>query len=66
MGRASWWIKDADVVHCAEEGEVCSALLLSLLVLLTPGLKQLAVGEKSLVGELGLVLELDPLPCLVV
>ena len=30
------------------------------------GLKQLAVGEKNLVGELGLVLELDPVPCLMV
>ena len=42
------------------------ALLFSLLELLIAGLEQLAIGEKSLVGELGLVLEPDPAPCLVV
>ena len=41
-------------------------LLFSLLELLTARLEQLAVGEKSLVGELGLVLEPDPVPCLMV
>ena len=52
--------------HCSEGGEISLALLFSLLGLLTVGLKQLAVGKKSLAGELGLVLELDPVPCLMV
>ena len=42
------------------------ALLFSLLELLKVGLEQLAMGEKSLVGELELVLEPDPVPCLMV
>ena len=41
-------------------------LLFGLLELLTVGLEQLALGEKRLIGELGLVLELDPVPCLMV
>ena len=46
--------------HCGEGGEVFPALLLGLLVLLTPGFKQLALGKKILVHQLGLVLEPDP------
>ena len=41
-------------------------LLFSLLGLLAVGLKQLAVGEKSLAGDLGPVLEPDPVPYLMV
>ena len=52
--------------HCGEGGKISLTLLLSLLETLTAGLTQLAVGEKTLVGELGLVLEPDPVPCLVV
>ena len=47
-------------------GEVCLALPLCLLVLLTLGLNQLAVGEEHPVGQLGLVLEPDSVPCLMV
>ena len=46
--------------HCRKGGEVCPVLLLGLLVLLTDGFKQLAMGEKNLVGQLGWVLEPDP------
>ena len=42
-------------------GEVSWFLLLHLLVLLTPRLKQFAVVEKGLGCELGLVLEMDPI-----
>ena len=42
------------------------ALFLSPLVLLTSGLEQLAVVKKGLVGQLGLVLELDPVVGLMV
>ena len=40
------------------------SLLLGLLVIFTPRLKQLAVSKKGLEGELGLALELDLVPCL--
>ena len=45
--------------HCGNGGEVSLALLLSLLVLIAVGLKQLAMREKEVICELGLVLELD-------
>ena len=51
--------------HCSDGSEVSSSLLLGLLVLLTPGLENFAVGEKGLVGELGLVMEPDPFPGLI-
>ena len=43
-------------------GDVSLALLPNLLVLLTAGLEQLAVGGKGLVCELGLVLKPDASP----
>ena len=52
--------------HCSDGGEFGSALLLSLLVLLNVGLKQLAMGEKGLLCEMRLVFEPDPFPGLVV
>ena len=42
------------------------AHLFCILELLTARLEQFALGEKSLEVELGLVLESDPVPCLVV
>ena len=42
------------------------SLLLCLLILLTASLKQLTVSKKGLVGDLGLVLEPEPVPCLMV
>ena len=47
--------------HCGDGSEVSPSLLLGLLVLLALGLKQFAVIEKGMVGELGLVLEPDPI-----
>ena len=51
--------------HCSDGSEVRSSLLLCLLVLLALGLEQLVVGEKGLADELGLVLEPDAVPGLV-
>ena len=59
MDSASWWMED--VKEDAAVREVRSAQpSLWPLVLLTPGPEQLALGEKSLVDQLGLVLEPDP------
>ena len=52
--------------HCSDGSEVCPALLLGLLVLLASGLEQFALGKKSLICELRLVLEPDPVPGLMV
>ena len=60
MDRGYWG------VGSQEGGEVSLALLLDLLILFTSWLKQLAVGKKDSVGELGLVLELHPVPGLMV
>ena len=53
-------------IGCCGDGSVVSlALFLSLLVLLTSGCEQFALGEEGLLCELGLVLELDQVPGLI-
>ena len=55
-------MEDAVEVAAVMEVRLAYPFSLGLLVLLTPGFEQFAVGQKGWVHELGLVLELDPVP----
>ena len=52
--------------HCGNGGEVHSSFLFGFLELFAVCLQELTLGKKGTVGELGLVLEPDPVPGIMV